>query len=484
MVQKAHLSIVLTAFLFFVLTTQLCDSKKNASVLRPANTFLVYAENAEAAKLIHSASRVLYHGVHPGSADGDETSVEDLDEYVREVGGKEVAFVYISQEFDEKWLNGPDDDAQLLFPIEQVRQIRVRGAIPFIRLMIRNTTATNEDTNLENLYTYDLIIGDPGVKLSAKQEKIRDKFRRRIIAWAAVAKQGNFPLFVEWGTEVNGKWFWWNARWNADGVCATQLRAGRVPDAACHERLLEGTRKFRRAFQRLRSLVNVEGKASNVKWVFHVSAGSDPNPASETNAWNSIENYYPGADCPECVDAIGVSAYGAQTLSDDCGTSFKEQLGQLLTGEGRGEHDSLKNIGQGKKILVLEFGHTLLSHRNNKPDPICNAAAWTRSALETMFDAGNWPQFNIVGFAWWNEAWVESKSVSDMRIQHFDLCKGVGKDEARNVKKIIPCDCWLRGGLKCLDLRSKRDALRNAFEQTLAEHAGSLRTRPDDTFLR
>jgi hypothetical protein len=487
MSHNVKLSIVFAVSLLLAQSAGRCDSKKPTDGAGKADTSA--AGGAKGGQLKHTQrpSRVLYHGVHPGSADGDETTVEDLDAYVREVG-REAAFVYISQELDEKWLKGEDEKNHPVFPAEQVRRIRERGAIPFIRLMTRKSPDTNEDKNLEDLYTYDVLIGDPKVKLAPKDEETRDKFRRRMLAWAEAAGHGDLPLFVEWGTEANGYWFWWNALWYADPPCQKRLRAGQAPDVACRERLVEGTNKFRRAFQSLRTLVNVEGKASNVKWIFHVAGASDPNPATEGNDWNSIEKYYPGAECPECVDAIGVSAYGPQRMSDGCGDSFQTQMGRLLTGEGSEEHDSLKRIGLLKKIFVLEFGHTLITGKEGRPNPKCDAAAWTRSALKAMFDAGNWPGFNIAGFSWWNESWPETASetasVTDMRLQHFDLCREVGAEEAKKVERVLPCDCWLKPGRRCYDLRARRGALRKSFKQTLDDHGDFLRTRPDETFLR
>jgi hypothetical protein len=430
--------------------------------------------------------RTLSHGVHPGSADGVESRVADIALYERAVG-QEVAFVYFTQELNKNWLERKDEGTDPLFPEAQVEEIRRHGAIPFIRLMVRSRDKKNEDKNHEKLYSYSVLLGEAGLK--GDELKHSQQFQERMAAWGAAAAKYDFPIYVEWGTEVNGKWFWWNGKWYAERECEKNRRS-RESKGACLERVLpQAPRKFQEVFRHMRRLVNVEGKAANVRWIFHVTASSDPEPqANGENAWNGMAKYYPEG----AVDAVGVSVYGAQTRSEPCAGdeySFTTQMNQLTEGRNRPgaegpvrpDEDTLKKIDKAIPIYILEFGETLLVAGSDNADSNCNAGKWAREALAAMFHPGNWADYNLAGFSWWNEAWVDDDDgITDMRVHDFQLCDPRDKGD----KKVdgMRCDCWRVPGEGCENLSKKRADLREAFRKSLEDRRGYVITSAPESF--
>jgi len=91
---------------------------------------------AEALKKIASPpTGRLYHGVFPGSLTGaeDDISAEDITAYEQAVG-QGVAWVY----FAHNWYQSR------AFPLNSATMIRDRGAVPFIRLMLRSSDVQNQ----------------------------------------------------------------------------------------------------------------------------------------------------------------------------------------------------------------------------------------------------------------------------------------------------------------------------------------------------
>jgi beta-mannanase len=133
--------------------------------------------------------------------------------------------------------------------------------------------------------------------------------------------------------------------------------------------------------------------ASNIIWIFHV--GYEDSPAE---AWNQLENYYPGDDY---VDIVAVSVYGAQTPLDDGSSSFAELMDDV--------YPRLANLST-KPIIIAEFGATsgVNDFDRNK---------WAEDALKDI-TSNRWPL--VIGFSWWNEWWQNDNNPqhdSDMRIQ-------------------------------------------------------------------
>ena len=290
----------------------------------------------------------LYHGVYPGPEDlsGEENliTLKSLELYEKAVG-KKVAWVYFSHE----WSQGEN------FPLETVHWIRNHGTIPFIRLMLRYKPQQNIK---ERVYTLDKIIqGD---------------FDEALRAWAIAARNYQDPLIVEYGTEVNGEWFPWNAKWYGKK---------------------KGAVKFKQAYRHIIDVMRDEN-ANNITWVFHVNNLDLPDME-----WNRLEKYYPGNDY---IDWIGVSIYGAQTPMSDEWPSFQEAMDAV--------YPRLVELAPDKPIVILEFAMT-------SGHPHGNQAQWTKGALENLC-LNRWPA--VIGFSWWNEAWESDDDPAhntNMRVQ-------------------------------------------------------------------
>ena len=183
----------------------------------------------------------LYHGVFPGSLTGaeDDISAEDITAYEQAVGQK-VAWVY----FAHNWYQSRT------FPIDAATMIRDRGAVPFIRLMLRSSDVQNQAEPVFHLPA--ILAGD---------------FDADLDAWGAAARDFGDALLVEWGTECNGQWFSWNGAWNG-GAEPGGFGDPTVPDGP--ERFVAA---FRHIVQRIRS-----AGATNVTFVWHVNADDVPGP--------------------------------------------------------------------------------------------------------------------------------------------------------------------------------------------------------------
>ena len=302
----------------------------------------------------------LYHGVFPGGHSGteDDLTPEDLKSYEDTVGMKAV-WVY----FSNNWYQSR------AFPQKTAEWVRAAGAVPFIRLMLRSDPEQNH--------------AEPVFKLKALSE---GKFDSDLEAWARGAKAFGSPLIVEWGTEVNGKWFSWNGFWNGGEG--------------------KGPKLFIAVFRRIVGLMQAQG-AENISWVFHLNADDDPS-----EAWNRFENYYPGDDV---VDWVGISAYGAQTPMDPWdATPFRESIDSC--------YPRTQKMAPAKPAVILEFGCT-------KGHPSVDPASWARDALSDLLSL-RWPK--IIGFSWWNEAWQndeDRKHDTTMRVQDIPALAEVFRKE-------------------------------------------------------
>jgi hypothetical protein len=318
-----------------------------------------------------------YHGVFPGGpttgGTEDEITPELVDRY-EQAAGRKVAWVY----FSHNWYRNRT------FPLPKVQWIGERGAIPFIRLMLRSN---GSNPRPEPEYTLKNI----------NSGKYDDDFR----AWGRAAKTYGAPLIVEWGTEMNGHWFAWNAKWNGEE---------------------KGAKRFRDAFQRIVRLIRDDENADNVTWVFHANDGDDP-----VERWNKIESYYPGGDY---VDWLGMSVYGAQVPTVNSGCDPFSQRAIAL-------HDRLHAMDSSKPIFLLEFGATL-NHPNAGSAAQCDASKWADAALTEILERNNMPMLR--GFSWWNETWEnddDPQHNTDMRVQSDQKLQEVFRRHLVENEKII-----------------------------------------------
>jgi len=281
----------------------------------------------------------MYHGVFPAGSKPDpqtDISVDALDAYENTVGRK-VAYVY----FDNEW------HESRAFPAETVSWIRDRGAVPFIRLMMRSQKVP---LVTDPVFTLDRILaGDFDVDLRA---------------WADAARRFGTPLIVEYGTEINGDWNPWSAPYNGG------LDVG--PD------------KFKRVYRHIVEVMRGRG-AANITWALHYNSqnfpGDDPR--------NVPSVYYPGDDV---VDWVGISAYGSERSNDERCPSFRSLLDAALP--------QLRATTATKPLFVFEFAST-------DGNPRCPQTAWVEEALADLF-GGRWP--DIRGFSWWQQRFVDDPS--------------------------------------------------------------------------
>jgi hypothetical protein len=321
--------------------------------------FKLAAESDESAlqRLARPPEGKLYHGVYPGGKSGheDDLTKNDLATYEKQVRQK-TAWVY----FSHNWFHGRE------FPLQTACWIRETGAVPFVRLMLRSSA---EENRSEELFSLSAIING--------------RFDSDLKKWAVAAKEFASPLLAEWGTECNGDWFPWNAKWNgAEG--GDENSAGKF----------EGPRRFAAAYRHIIDIFRKAG-ALNVSWVFHVNSSDEPR-----DKWNRFELYYPG---DEYVDWLAVSVYGPKTPDDD------EEEAQPFVRQLDKAYGRLRKLSSEKPVLVAEFGCTA-GHAS------VTAEEWAAAALDGLLSR-RWPQ--IVGFSWWNERWEngEGKNDTTMRVQ-------------------------------------------------------------------
>jgi Glycosyl hydrolase family 26 len=320
----------LVAFLVVLVALVGCTNKEWQPVPEPTPHTNPGAPSGTASSLIPPAGKLL-HGVFVGGGLEDDPTPERLARYENAVG-KRAAWVY----FSNNWFTSR------AFPKTQSETVRDTGSVPFIRLMLRSSTQ----------------IGIPEPTFTLERVNAGE-FDAEFRAWGDAAKAFKTPLIVEFGTEVNGRWFAWNGVWH-----------GANPD---------GPKIFREAYRRIVTTIQARG-ATNIAWVFHVAGGDDPN-----ESWNRLEKYYPGSDV---IDWLGLSAYGAQDPTATGVESLATQLDRIVP--------RLERLAPGKPILLLEFG-TVANH------PGVSAARWTADGLDAMI-ANRWPALR--GFAWWNSRWT------------------------------------------------------------------------------
>ena len=324
----------------------------------------------------------IYHGVFTAEpyTGIEELSIAEVKDYEKTVG-LQVAWVY----FSHNWFTSEK------FPAKECRKIYRLGSIPFIRLMMRSSWKQNQEEKKYNLRK--IIAGD---------------FDPQLKRWARKAKKLKKPLLVEFGTEVNGKWFSWNGFWHGGGTT----------DGYGEADIYDGPEVFRDAYQHIVDVCDSQG-ADNIAWVFHVD--TDDYPKTQ---WNRIEYYYPG---DAYVDVFAVSCYGPQTPADDWGKPMRKRMDQAYA--------RLQGINPDTPIVIAEFGCTEYSTSSDK-NPRLAADKWADAALKDILK-GRWP--GIIGFSWWNEAWENGKGIGNttMRVQDIPSLAEVFKKWFEKKKDII-----------------------------------------------
>lgn len=292
----------------------------------------------------------LYHGVYPGGKTGEEDDItpHDVTSY-ESSAGRQVAWVF----FSNNWFKSR------AFPMEQARWIRDGGSVPFVRVMLRHNS--NE-----------LHPSDGPDKTFSLRRIVRGDFDKDLRAWGRSAARFRTPLLAEYGTEMNGFWFSWNATHNGRSA---------------------GAELFRRAYRHIINLTRQAG-ATNVSWVFHVNDSDQPH-----QPWNRFERYYPGN---RYIDWLSTSVYGALTPTENWNESFARGMSHV--------YSRLHALAPHKPIMIGEFGVT-------RGNPRVQPTTWASKALTDLLNR-RWPA--VRGFSWWNERWENDNNPShdsDLRIQ-------------------------------------------------------------------
>ncbi len=307
-------------------------------------------------KLLPPAKGTIYHNAYPDFDDTEDKVFKDSIKSFEFLAGKEIGWVY----FSNNWL---PENGGIFFPEKEVQIIHTFHKIPYIRMMPRSGF---EEEKPDPLYTMDNFLA--GI------------FDKDLKKWAKKAKACDFPLLVEFGTEMNGSWFPWNGYWNGAG----NMSYGNPGE-------FDGPEKFKEVYRRIITICREEG-ANNITWFFHVNVENDPI----TN-WNKMKNYYPG---DEYIDWIGVSAYGSLEYTEPW-----RELKTLLTDNWQEiSHISSNN----KPIALVEWG----IYENPS---LGNKAKWITDAL-LSFSQGAVYSNKIKAISYWNEAWEDENDLINLRI--------------------------------------------------------------------
>lgn len=260
------------------------------------------------------------------------------------------------------------------FPLRQFSDIHSTGAIPWVRLMLRSNIQQNRP---EPVYTLNRIIN--GV------------YDVPLRTWARHAKELGYPIIIEYGTEVNGKWFSWNGYWTGNR---------------------EGPAKFKEAYRRIHQIMREEN-ATNLIWVYHTNWHSNPE-----EPWNTAASYYPG---DEYVDIFGISVYGAQYPTDDI-LPFSIMMNQ--------SYNEVMVINSSKPVIIAEMGTDI---HNKKIDPV----VWTKDGIDNL-TANTWPK--IIGLVWWNSEWPNDNMPAyntSMRIEDSSQLRNFFRESIGNDKRFL-----------------------------------------------
>jgi hypothetical protein len=320
-VQKWEITVLLLFFLHLALIQPAAAGLGNTSLCLPDTGTIWFGTHAP----------VQYHR---SEMDLSESSIASFSR----AAGKHPAIITFSHEWG----------INRSFPSEQFSIINRAGATPWVRLMLRSDIRQYRP---EPVFTLNRITSG--------------FFDQEFRAWADRVRVLGYPVLIEYGTEVNGKWFSWNGYWNGKE---------------------KGALQFREAYRHIRQVMEEE-QADNLVWVYHVNWHNNPS-----EPWNTCAAYYPG---DQYVDILSLSLYGALTPGASDGRSFSDMMNE--------SYPEITALSPGKPVIIGEMGTDL---RNLHTDPV----SWTSDAYSSVIN-GTWP--GVAGVVWWNSAW---QSDGDQRV--------------------------------------------------------------------
>lgn len=264
----------------------------------------------------------------PGTTTGKEqVLLQEIREF-REKSGKTPAIGV----FSDEWMNDRK------FPADDAKTVRNEGMIPYIRLMMRSSDRPYQQ---EPVYTlHNIALG---------------KFDGELRSWAREARVFGSPILIEYGTEVNQWNYPWNGYWNG---------------------YKKGQGLFQEAYRHIIDIMREEG-ASNLIWIYHVNAESQP-----IEEWNNITWYYPG---DEYCDLVAISLFGSKKPFETGTKPFKDTLDTTIQTLKAGEIEKpvLLISGtdvQSRFIDPASFVTEMLSSLSNDVWPDVKALIWLNAA--------------------------------------------------------------------------------------------------------
>lgn len=313
--------------------------------------FVIVVFNLSAQKLLPPSEGV-YHGAFPDMGPTEDVvTIQRINEFTI-LTGKKPVWVY----FSDNWFDG------IHFPWDETEAIREAGSIPFVRMMPR--IDWTEDQPSSDYKFMDIIEG---------------KYDLDLHQYARDVKGFGTPLFIEFGTEVNGHWFPWSGSFQ--GELNTDYGDPNLPD---------GPERFRDAYRHIVEIFREE-RVTNATWFFHVNYSSVPD-----EDWNRMEQYYPGDNY---VDWIGVSVYGPQVPGDEW-SNFNILMDDV--------YSELAAVSKNKPLAILEFG----AIEDSKEVDL--KATWIKSVLNSI-TSGQYPRIKAISY--WHSSWEnEDGSISNMRL--------------------------------------------------------------------
>jgi len=335
--------IILLVFTLFSACQKKDDDQKDDKV-----------QQSDVYKLQKPSGGQIYHAAFPDFGGTEDIVSTTAITNFENLAGKPIAWAY----FSNNWTSPQG----IHFPLQEVNTIVASGRVPFIRIMPRsNFDAGGPDPQ----YTMDRILSG--------------SFDNQIKAWAIAARTANIPLLAEFGTEVNGDWFPWNATYNG----ANQTGYGDTSE-------YDGMEKFKLAYRHIIDICRDNG-VRNITWFYHVDAYNSPDVA-----WNTMKGYYPGDDY---IDWIGVSVYGAQSSSDSW-VSFESVLNDAW--------NELSHISNSNKpIAILEWGVI------DQPS-LGDKAQWISQAFQSV-TTGSYAG-KISAMSYWHENFTANGETINLRI--------------------------------------------------------------------
>ena len=373
MKNKTDIKHLLSVLVLFFLGSA-CSKKPDEPILPiDNNTDTVTVANM---KLQVPEDNNIYHAAFPDFGGTEDIVFQSRITDFETLAGKEITWAY----FSNNWTTG----VGIKFPTDAVNTINQLGRVPFIRMEPRSNF---DEGGPDPLYTMDNFLSG--------------RFDNDLKQWARDAKATKIPLLVEFGTEVNGDWFPWNATYN-----------GKDETAYGSSSLYDGMEKFRDVYRRIINICNEQG-ANNITWFYHINVYSSPFGED----WNTIAGYYPGDNY---IDWIGISVYGPQSPTDDW-----QEFTEILSDSW----DEILSISTKRKpIAILEWG-VVDNGQAQKPE-------WITNAMNSVKPGGKfYPHIKAVSY--WHENFGDTKLRIDSSPESLVAYRQAVNDDIFITKPVI-----------------------------------------------